>query len=708
LGADLTTPAEGVANDYQAVNWSVLELDGVTPSLDVQVTGTASPYTVKGLTVGKAIITATSPGFAGATSDTCPVDVTAAPVLPVTVEIDHSPYDTIITTLYIDRGTTGATASTGTLAARVLGDDGAGGKPAATNPPSGPAVTWSAVDVTGSNVITVDADGIYTAHSSGTATITATSAVENASGSKVDSAPVTVTVVVLPHYIELSTYNLTTPNMTSNTTGSITATVWGYEAVNGHGDALPADADKSDVTWHSAPDDSIITFDDPTVGTWRAVSPGTTATIFAKSAYPGTPTLVSDPCDVTVSAGHVDVTGVSVTPLTLKLAPGQSKTVTAVLAPNTAEMGAGMATWDSSSPSHATVMKATDTTATVTGVAVGSADITVEVDDSAEGTGTFDNELAPCVVTVEIKPDTVAINNPGSSNMAALKYPETGTLTATVFNEDDFDITSLLNAADFTWEASPTGVINFPSSTSGYFETVGSSTVNGANTPVTIKVTHTPSGKYKELNGVNVTVDPFVIDIESTPSSLANLDLGATGTLQWKVYGDAGKSVPATVQDVNWVSSYPSSTTGVTVNNDGDYEVIGKPPSGTVTFTATSTENSTTEFCTATVFVKGWGVKINGTNHEVTQDTSDLTMTASVVGKDATTPADTPAAWTLLWSDSDLMSTGVIVIDPDTGVVTADGDTTAGDTVEITVTLVGGAALAPASDGPVTVTVAAP
>jgi hypothetical protein len=81
-------------------------------------------------------------------------------------------------------------------------------------------------------------------------------------------------------------------------------------------------------------------------------------------------------------------------------------------------------------------------------------------------------------------------------------------------------------------------------------------------------------------------------------------------------------------------------------------------------------------------------------------------MTASVVGKDTTTPADTPAAWTLLWGDSNLSSTGVIEIDPDTGVVTADGDTTADDTVEITVTLLGGAASA--SDGPVTVTVVAP
>jgi hypothetical protein len=135
-------------------------------------------------------------------------------------------------------------------------------------------------------------------------------------------------------------------------------------------------------------------------------------------------------------AGHfsppVPVTGVSLDS-SLILGRGESKKLTVTIAPDNATDTA--VEWESSDTNIATV----NPSGSVTGVAVGSATITVTTKDGGK--------TATCDVTVKIKVTSVTL----SENSITLAAEEYKTLTATVQPDDAED-------KSVTWESSDTGV----------------------------------------------------------------------------------------------------------------------------------------------------------------------------------------------------------------------------------------------------------
>ena len=219
-------------------------------------------------------------------------------------------------------------------------------------------VTWTSNNT---NVATVSESGVVTAVAQGTATITATSKLDN---TKSGTCTVTVTAPAAPIEVEsISIKSATTISIGSSETLSVTYT------------PTDANTDKA-ITWTSD-NTNIATVDN--TGKVTGVAAGT-ATITATSEKGKTAI-----CTVTVKA--VAVTGVSINPATATVKIGSTITLTADVTPTDATNK--NVTWSSSDDNIATVVNGK-----VTGVAVGSATITAtSVDDNTK--------KGECVVTVQ-------------------------------------------------------------------------------------------------------------------------------------------------------------------------------------------------------------------------------------------------------------------------------------------------------------------
>jgi uncharacterized protein YjdB len=151
-----------------------------------------------------------------------------------------------------------------------------------------------------------------------------------------------------------------------------------------------------------------------------------------------------DECTVTVASSSVPVTGVTVLPTTLSLAPNGTGSLTATVLP--AEATNKNVTWTVAPPTGIVNIAPNGLSATVTGVAVGNATITVA--SAADPT-----KKAECIVTVAAQPYVpvtgVAIT-PSSLDLTVGGAP--GALVVTVSPE---------NATDkgVTWTDNPNGVV---------------------------------------------------------------------------------------------------------------------------------------------------------------------------------------------------------------------------------------------------------
>lgn len=212
-------------------------------------------------------------------------------------------------------------------------------------------VTWTSSDL---SVATVDAQGVVTAVSAGTATITVTTS----DGSKTATCAVTVTNPVV--HVESVSLNKTSLSLTVGGTETIQATV------------SPSTASNTNVTWSSS-NTSVATVSNGTV-TAQAVGTATiTASAGGKSAT----------CTVTVS---IPVTGVSLDKTITSVHTGNRLSLNATLIPSNATNK--NVTWASSNTSVATV----NANGFVTPVAAGSTTITVKTEDGSK--------TKSCVVTV--------------------------------------------------------------------------------------------------------------------------------------------------------------------------------------------------------------------------------------------------------------------------------------------------------------------
>ena len=226
------------------------------------------------------------------------------------------------------------------------------------------SVTWTSSNP---SVVTVDENGIITALKAGTATITATT---NDGGFK-DTCIVTVTGEVV--------------NVTGITLSPTTKTMYAGESSMLTPTITPDNATNKSVTWTSS-DPTIASVDEN--GIVKAIKKGT-ATITAKTDDGG----FTATCVITVNEGDKKVTGITLTPTTNTIKPGDSFVIIPTITP--VDAADKSVTWSSSDSSIARV----DSSGKVTALKAGTVTITATTNDGGY--------KATCTVTVA---NTTSIN----------------------------------------------------------------------------------------------------------------------------------------------------------------------------------------------------------------------------------------------------------------------------------------------------------
>ncbi|MGD0591270.1 MAG: malectin domain-containing carbohydrate-binding protein [Bacteroidota bacterium] len=233
----------------------------------------------------------------------------------------------------------------------------------------------------------------------------------------------------------------TTVSISAGATSQLTATV------------SPSNATNQSVTWSSS-NTAVATVS--STGLVTGVANGT-ATITV-TTVDGAKTATSA---ITVTTSNVPVTGVSVSPTTVSINTGATSQLTATVSPSNATNK--NVTWSSSNTAVATV----NSTGLVTGVASGTATITVTTADGAK--------TATSAVTVTQSSNAVNINAGGSAtgSFSADEYYSGGSTYTNTANIDMSQITSNVPpAAIFNSERYGTFSYTIPNLTAGSAQTV--------------------------------------------------------------------------------------------------------------------------------------------------------------------------------------------------------------------------------------------
>lgn len=374
--------------------------------------------------------------------------------------------------------------------------------------------TWAAVSPTsgpkgaGSVTVTVAAN---TTSSSRTATIEvyatdSTALKQTITINQKAQAPATIAVTGVS--LDKSNETLTA----SGATLSLTATV------------APTNASNQSVTWESS-----------APGVASVSGSGLTATVTPRTAGSATISVktvdgnFTASCNVTVNAAAVPVTGVSFSPDkdTVVLGSG-NRTITATITPNTATNKT--VTWESLTPTVATVTPGSGLTATVNPLTVGDAVIQVK---TADGNFTSNYRL-------HIKP--------------AAGTPRTFTVTPTTFSNpasggsgrDTINITS-----NVAWVATVQAGQNWLSTegaTTGtgngrVFLTYTTNTSVARSATVTLK---TAANDTTVTVTVNQAAGSAVLELEDTaqlrnvPFTGSNISIKVKSNVRWRITSDAG------------------------------------------------------------------------------------------------------------------------------------------------------------------------
>ena len=457
---------------------------------------------VSAIKVGTAIITATTEE--GGKKATC--SVTVNPVSVTGVSLNQT-------------SLTMAIGDTQTLAATVTPSN-------ATDK----SVTWSSSNT---SVATVSSSGVVTAKTAGSATITVTT---NDGGKR---ATCSVTVQAQTVAVTAITLSQTSATLTYGQTLTLSATV------------LPANASDKTIVWTSS-NNSIASVSE---GVVTAGSTSGTATITAKSQnYPA----VSATCKVTVTAGTVSVTGVSLNKTSLTMTVGDTQTLTATVTPSNATDKS--VTWSSSNTSIATV----SSSGVVTAKAAGTSTITVTTNDGGK--------KATCSVTVSAA--SVAVTGVSLNKTSlSMTVGDTQTLTATITPSNATD-------KSVTWSSSNTSVATV--STSGVV------TAKAAGS-ATITVTTNDGGK-KATCAVTIQAQTVSVTGVSLNKTSLSMTVGDTQTLTATITPSN-----ATDKSVTWSSS---NTSVATVSTSG---VVTAKAAGSATITVTTNDGGKKATCTVSV-----------------------------------------------------------------------------------------------------------
>ncbi len=225
------------------------------------------------------------------------------------------------------------------------------------------SVTWTATDLSGTNVASISNVGLAAGNSAGTATITATDPATSISGNTTLTvtgapAPVLTSIAVAP----------ANPSILAGATQQFTAT--GTFSDNSTRDLTAS------VTWRSS-NAAIATVSDtaPTKGLAAGVAPGGPVTITATDTSV-TPN-VSGSTTLTVTAPIPVLTSIAVTPANPSILVGttQQFTATGTFSDNSMQNLTAAVTWTATDPTSGNVASIT-TSGLATGQAVGTATIT--------------------------------------------------------------------------------------------------------------------------------------------------------------------------------------------------------------------------------------------------------------------------------------------------------------------------------------------
>jgi uncharacterized protein YjdB len=246
------------------------------------------------------------------------------------------------------------------------------------------------------------------------------------------------------------------------------------------------------------------------------------------------------------------VSGVTVSPATVTLAPGSTQQLTPTISPSTASNK--NVTWTSSNNGVATVSPS----GLVTAIAAGAATITAKSVDGAK-TSTSAITVSSSVSSVAISPSSVAVNLGASHQLSAVVTPSTAINKNVTWRSANNGIATV----------SPTGVVTAVA--------VGN---------VAITATTYDGAKVSTCN-LSVIIPVTSVNIDPTTLSL---NAGATQAM-----GAIVMPANATNKNVTWSSSNPAVAT---INNNGTITALAQ---GVSTITVTTADGAKTATSSLTV-----------------------------------------------------------------------------------------------------------
>ena len=248
------------------------------------------------------------------------------------------------------------------------------------------SVSWSSSN----DAIASVADGVVTAKSAGSATITA----------KISTFSATCTVTVSDPYVKVASVTLdkTSLELVEGDAAQLTATV------------APDNATDKTVTWKSS-DTKVATVS--ASGEVVAVAEGK-ATITAAAGD------ASASCEVAVAKKVIAVESISLNETALELTEGETATLTATVLPENATDKT--VTWTSDTPAVATVADGV-----VTAVAEGTAKITAKAGDASVLCSVTVKKKVIAVESVTLDPTSLELTVGGTAALTATVLPENAT-----------------------------------------------------------------------------------------------------------------------------------------------------------------------------------------------------------------------------------------------------------------------------------------
>ena len=487
-----------------AVSWSVTGGGSISDSTTSK--GMHYGHYKAGSQAGRYKVVATDPGTGLSDSATAVVTATAVPVAQVAVL------------------PTSATASVGgTVQFVAIPLDSTG------TALGGRAITWASSN---SSVASVDASGLATGVTAGSATITATSEGHSGSGT------LTVSAVTVP--VAAVTVSPASASVTAGQTVQLTAT-----PKDANGNALTGRT----ITWTSGNTSVATVSSSGLVSGLAAGSATITATSEGKSGTAA----------ITVTAVTVPVASVTVSPASASVPAGQTAQLTATPKDSSGNTLTGRTiTWASSNTSVATV----SSSGLVRGVVAGSATITA----------TSEGKSGSSAITVTAVPVATVTVSPAS---AAVFVSQTLQLSATPKDANG----NTLTGRTITWGSSNNAVATVSSSGLVSGVTAGSATITATSetksgtAAITVSTPlPPPTGTCLSQTGTLVSLSGFRTSTYETGSLSGSEKVDAT-TAQFLV--DQGTNVPVRVgggDGICWsggeiLGQFPPSTSWSTMHD---------------------------------------------------------------------------------------------------------------------------------------------